>query len=284
MHLPVIRFFFAVLFVHIFFQISVSGQKLRYQFELGKTYAYSTRIDTKTSGQMMGQELRMSSGVDFDYSMRILQRGNKLFTLQVTIEKFDVHLHVPLMGFNDSTIAMKEYIGKRILVLMSDRGKILSVEHVDSLPPSRISLIAGVTPSSIFRKLFFELPEEDMEMNGSWKKNIPDTVTQGLLTMVTKQHVEFKIVGTEKKSDYDCWKISIAGSSTMEGSGAQGANNVIVDGIIKNRGSVFIAPGDGVLVFAEQSVDNDLTTTITGTDTGASTMTVNTTIQSALLR
>jgi hypothetical protein len=284
MYLRAIRFYFVSLLILISFHKSDSGQKLRYQFRQGKTYTYSTRIDTKTSAQMMGQELRMSSSVDFDYSVMMIQRSENNYTLQVTFEKFNVKLHVPLMGFNDSTIVMKEYSGKRILVLMTDRGKIFSIEQIDSLPLSRIPIIANLTPSTIFRKLFFELPEEDMEMNGSWKKNTPDTVTQGNLTMVTKQHIEFKIVGTEKKNDYDCWKISITGSSTMEGSGSQGANNMTVDGIIKNLGSVFIAPGDGLFVFAEQSIDNDMTTTITGPEIGASTMTVNTTIQSVLLR
>jgi hypothetical protein len=284
MYLHSIRLSFVSLLVFIIFQISDSGQKLHYQFNQGKTCTYSTRIDTKTSAQMMGQELRMSSGVDFDYSMRMVRSDGHLYTLQVTFEKFDVHLHVPLMGFNDSTIAMKEYIGKRILVLMTDRGRILSIDQVDSLPLCRIQLIANLTPLSIFRKLFFELPEEDMEIHGSWKKNVPDTVIQGNITMVTKQRVEFTIVGAEKKNDYDCWKVLITGSSTMEGSGTQGANTVNVDGIIKNRGSVLIAPGDGILVSAEQFIDNDLTTTITGPEMGASTMTINTTIQTDLLR
>jgi hypothetical protein len=274
---------FMLFFIALFFQISDSGQRLRYQFKQGKTYSYSTRIDTKTSGQMMGQEFIISSDVDFDYSMRVIHMSENRYTMQATFEKYDVNLHIPILGFNDSTVIMKEYVGKRMIVLMTDRGKILSIEQVDSLPPCRIQFIANLSPLNIFRKLIFELPEEAMDMNGSWKNKNPDAVTQGNLTIVTQQDVEFKIVGAEKKNSYDCWKILITGSSTLEGSGSQGANTVTVDGIIKNHGSVFIAPVDGVFVSAEQTVENELTTTITGQETGASTMIVNTSIRSLLV-
>ena len=132
-------------------QISIAGQKLRYNFEKGKALKYSTVVENKISGQSMGQEFSMASGTDLDYSISLINTSDGVIALTAKFEKFNIKLNMPMMGFNDSTIAMQEYIGKRIKVVMTDRGKTLSVEPIDTIPPSREQMMANVTPSDLFK-------------------------------------------------------------------------------------------------------------------------------------
>ena len=257
-------------------QISSAGQKLRYNFEQGKTYKYSTTIESKTSGQSMGQEFTMTTNAAIDYSFLLLNANNGVITLKVEFEKFNIKLNMPMMGFNDSTIVMQEYIGKRVKVVISDRGKTLSVEPIDTIPPSRIQMMAALTPSDLIKQILLELPEKELNVNDSWKKESPDTISRGGMRMVVKPNIEYKIAEAEKKNDYDCWKIAINGSSTIEGSGSQRGADVTIDGTVKINGAAYFAPAEGVAVLSDQTSETEMTTTATGSQTGASTMSIST--------
>ena len=187
MHLRIFRFILTGIFVLLFCQISTSGQKLRYKFEKEKEYKYSTIVDSKTSGQAMGQEFSMTTGAEFNYSISFISADADVMTLMVRCEKFNIKINMPMMGFNDSTIVMQEYIGKRIKVMMTDKGKTLAVEPIDTIPPSRVQMMASLTPSDIFRQLMIELPEKEVDVNDSWKNNNPDTISRGGMEMVMKQ-------------------------------------------------------------------------------------------------
>ena len=279
-----IRISLIAFLVFLVCQISTAGQKLRYNFEKGKAYKYSTVVGSKTSGQSMGQEFTMTSGADFDYSISLISTNNDVMTLAVKFEKFNIKLNMPMMGFNDSTIVMQEYVGKRVKVVITDKGKTLSVEPIDTIPPSRLQMMASLTPSDLFKQILIELPEKELDLNGSWKKDMPDTISRGGMKMLVKPNIIFTIVGAEKKNDFNCWKIAIAGTSAIEGSGNQRGADVTIDGTVKINGTAYIAPEEGVFVLSEQSNETEMTTTATGSQTGASTMSINTTVKTTLVK
>jgi hypothetical protein len=121
-------------------------------------------------------------------------------------------------------------------------------------------------------------------LNDTWKKDAPDTVSRGGMKMTVKPNIEYKIVGEEKKNDLKCWKIIFSGTSTIEGSGNQRGMDVTIDGTVKVKGTAYFAPGEGISVLTEQSSDTDMTTTFTGQQTGASTMSISSTVKSALVK
>jgi hypothetical protein len=256
----------------------------RYKFEKGKVYKYSTTMENSTSGQMMGQEFTVTSSANFDYSLMLTTVNNGIISLTTTFDRFDLKLNMPMMGFNDSIIVMKEYIGKRVKVTLSEQGKTLSVEPIDTIPPSRLQMMANLTPTELFRYFVLEIPEKKLDTNVVWKKDTPDTTMRSGMKMVTKNNIDFKVVGRENKKEYQCWNISLNGTSTIEGSGSQRGNDVTIDGSIKVNGSVYIAPKEGIFVFSEQANVMDMTTTVSGAQTGASTMAINTKIKTELVK
>ena len=87
---------------------------------------------------------------------------------------------------------------------------------------------------------------------------------------------------SEKKNDLNCWKITLAGTNAIEGSGNQRGTDVTIDGTGKISGTMYIAPAEGVFVLSEQSNETEITTTVTGSQTGASTLSINTTMKTEL--
>jgi hypothetical protein len=104
------------------------------------------------------------------------------------------------------------------------------------------------------------------------------------MKMIIKHNIDCKIVGTEKKNEMKCWKIALSGTSTIEGSGNQRGNDVTIDGTVKINGSVYFAPAEGVSVLSEQTSETEMTTTVTGSQTGATTLTISTTAKSMLIK
>jgi hypothetical protein len=226
----------------------------------------------------------VTSGADLVYSISLLSADAGVITLKAQFEKFNVKLNMPMMGFNDSTIAMNEYIGKRIKMVITEKGKTLSVEPIDTIPPSRVQMMAGLTPSDLFKQILLELPEKAVDVNDSWKKENPDTMARNGMKMIIKHNIDCKIVGTEKKNEMNCWKIALSGTSTIEGSGNQRGTDVTIDGTVKINGSVYFAPAEGVSVLSEQTSETEMTTTVTGSQTGATTLTISTTAKSMLIK
>jgi hypothetical protein len=278
------RIFFAVMTLFLIWQVSTAGQKLRYHFEKGKTYKYTTFVESKTSGQSNGQEFTLTSGADFDYSLSWISADAGNITLKLVFDKFHIKLNMPMMGFNDSTIVMQEYVGKRIKVVVTESGKTLSVEPIDTIPPSNLQTMINLSPSELFKQILLELPEKEMNVNETWKKNNPDSISRSGLKMVVKPNIEFTIAGKEKKIDLPCWKITFNGTSAIEGSGSQRGADVTVDGTVKMKGTAYFAPAEGVAVYLEQSSDTDMTTTQTGSQTGAMTLSVSTKVKNSLVK
>jgi len=53
---------------------------------------------------------------------------------------------------------------------------------------------------------------------------------------------------------------------------------------VKISGTAYIAPAEGVFVFSEQSNNTEMTTTATGSQTGASTLIIDTKVKTILIK
>jgi hypothetical protein len=235
-------------------------------------------------GQVGGQDFTITSGINMGYSIVLENADLSIFTLIMTFDKFDIKLNMPMMGYNDSTVVMKEYLGKRMKLVVTDLGKTISITPIDTIPPSRIQMIAGIDPSDLCRRLFIELPEKEVDINSTWKKELPDTTIKNGIKMLIKHNIDFIVVGAESKAEYNCWKIAINGKSAIEGSGSQGGNDVTIDGTVRVGGAVYFAPKEGIFISAEQPMETDLTTTVTGPQSMVQTMSINTLTRGNLLK
>jgi hypothetical protein len=276
------QYIWAAIIIVLFAVSLEAGQKLRYKFEQGKKYSYATTVDNKTTGQGMGQEFTVTAVSNLDYTVVVDTVRDGSFKLTITLDKFVNKINMPAMGFSDSTIAMTEWEGKRVSVTMSELGKVLSIEAIDQIPPSKLGMLLRVGPTDMFRRIFFEFPDRELGVDTVWKNTDPDTTRQMGLTIAVKPNLEFKVAGRESKNGLDCWKIVFSGTNLTTGSGSMQGMDITVDGSTKISGTVFFAPKEGVFISAEQSNDAESTQTFTGAQSGAQSSTSIIAIKSAL--
>lgn len=260
---------FAAALLIVFVVSSEAGQKLRYKFEQGKKYSYATTVDNKTTGQGMGQEFTVTAVSNLNYTVVLDTVKEGTIELVVTLDKFVNKINMPAMGFNDSTVTMTEWEGKRVKVVMNDLGKVFSVEAIDPIPPSKFEMMLRVGPTEMFRRVFFELPDQELGIDSVWKNTNSDTSHQMGLAIVVKPNLEFKIAGKEMKNGLNCWKIVFNGTNITSGSGSMQGLDISVDGSTKISGTVYFAPKEGVFVSAEQSNNAEATQTFSGAQSGA---------------
>ena len=236
-----------------------SGQRLRYQLEKGKTYSYSANVVGVNEAYL----------ADIDYSIEVNDAKEEVYTLTIVFQKWTMKATIAiykinnwLAGTHDSTIVMKEYIGKRIKVVMTERGKILSTVPIDTMVTSDIFTIGNIdrasTPINFLKRLFIEFPEKEMAMYDSWKENIPDTTTIGSLNMVREPNIKYTVAGTETRNGFDCWKITFRGASTSEGIGTQNGYERTRDETEIASGNACFVPAKGIFVFFEHFEDWEL--------------------------
>ena len=255
------------------FSPSAADKVLRYKYETGKPYSYNVIVETKTSGQAMGQEFTATVVNDFQFTLQVTEKSADQLTFKATIDKFLTRIDVPLMGMNDSTIEMKNFIGKRFEVVMTTRGKTLSVTPLDSIPPTRGMQMMQSNPADLFQRIFVELPEQEAPLQSTWKTTKSDTIMRSGIRIITKPEINFIITAEEQHAGYKCRKIEFNGKSTMEGTGTVQGLEVTVDGTMMLKGTMFVATKEGILTGGEQSTDMDMTQTFSGQQTGAQSMT-----------
>jgi hypothetical protein len=234
------------------------GEKLRYQMAKGATHQYTVTSDNKTTAQMQGQDFTTKAWSLFGISMvgDDLSKNGDL----VVIAKVDTNISKidsPMM--KDTARVMKDINGKRVRVTLTALGKTVNSENVDPIPPAPASPMGGsINPADFMRRLFLELPEQEVGVGDTWKQMKPDTTNAQGMKIITKPDVVYKIAGTEKMGGYDCVKITYEGTATQYGSGSRQGMELVLDGTVKSSGTAFFAPKEGLLIAIENSSTSDL--------------------------
>ncbi len=250
-----------------------AGEKFRYKFEKGKTYRYQVTTDSRTSGSMGGMEFTADSKLSFVTAMVSQGMTSEGLELIATLERATAMINVPMMGLRDSTMELSDYVGKRVRLVVSDRGKLVSFTIIDTVVAGRMSMMLGGAPTELLKRLLVTLPEGPMEAKGAWKENTPDTTKNGGVTMVIRPNIDFQAVGKETKGAHEAWKIMVNGVSAMEGAGTARGMDVTVDGSTKIAGTLHFAPKAGLLVEYDATTDSEVTQTFSGAQSGAQLMT-----------
>ncbi len=240
------------------------GEKLRYQLVKGATHQYTITADNKTRAQMMGQDFTTKAWSMFGITMvgeDVGKAGELIIIAKVdtNISKIDS----PMM--KDTARVLKEINGKRVRLTISPLGKTLNSESVDQIQQTQaMQMMGGANPADFMRRLFVELPEQEVGTGDSWKQTKPDTSNAQGMKMITKPDVTYKILGTEKMGGYDCLKISYEGTASQYGTGSRQGMELVLDGTVKTSGTAYFAPKEGLLVGIDNSSTSDMNISGTG--------------------
>ena len=217
----------------------------------------------------MGQDFSLSSKFSIDCSLTAVDKNDSAFTVLILFRSFKGVLNFPLMGFYDSSFSMNEWTDKRIRLVFTPRGKILTAQALDDIAVSDIGTMLHIDPVAIAQRLILELPPQEIDTNVPWKKTNADTMNQSGVNIITKPNIDYKLGGKEVCGHLECRKMVFGGSSTIVGSGTTQGIDVSIDGTMKTDGAALFAEGNGLLVSVRQTQETDMTQTLSGAQTGA---------------
>ncbi len=232
--------------------------KLTYKFEKGKNYRYKEMTDGKIKQEMMGREIKMTSGSEtvnkFEVD-NIDKSGN--ITLIFSAETATMTSKTPMA---DTTLVLTELIGKRSKLMLSPVGKIQTRETIDTVVFR--SRMAGSAQRDIIKFPVFS--DQALKIGDSWKSIFVDTVEQmgGKIVMTTE--VGYKLAGKEKKLEKDCLRIEFSGNISTEGKASMQGIDLYIEGSGKTNGLIYFDHKAGLLVSEEADSDTETTMATTG--------------------
>jgi hypothetical protein len=245
-------------------QASTGGEKLRYQMSKGTTYRYKLTSDNSTRIQQMGQEFAISSGGMFGVSLTVEDVGKDgELTCVGKVDTNFSRIDSPMM--KDTALVFKEVNGKRSRLTFTALGRTLNAVPIDTVQQTQaMAMLGGLNVTDILRRLLIELPEQPIGAGESWKRTRPDTANVQGIKLITKPDIKYTVVGNEKISGFDCVKISVDGTSSQYGSGSVQGMEIVFDGTVKTKGTMYFAPKQGILVSVESTSSGDSNVSGTG--------------------
>ena len=260
------------------------GEKLRYQMPKDVTIKYKLTIDSKTKAQAMGQDFTATSWSMFGISLTGEEAGKN--GELICVGKVDTNLSKidsPMM--KDTARVIKEINGKRVRLRLSPLGRTLKSVQVDEIPQSpAMQMMGGGNPTEFLGRLFVELPEKESGVGDSWKQTRPDTTNAQGMKVITKPNVTFTIAGNETVAGCECLKISFEGTSSQYGTGSMQGTELVLDGTVKSKGTVYFAPKEGLMISLEQTSSNETNVSGTGEQMFTSTRSTTTTSKIVLVK
>lgn len=251
------KFLPAVLLAAMFISAQLSAQDaLEYKFAKGKTYLYSTASFNNVTQEMAGQEMKFSGETRF--LLRAVVDDVKSGSI-VLIVSADSAVSRSKSAMRDTTMVLKDLIGKRMKITVSKAGDVLDRQIIDSIQ-------TAVQMRGAQRELLqlLVLPAKPVKQGDKWSSTKSDTVDQMGGKVFTTTQFEFTHAGKEQKLGHNCVKISFTAKMTTNGNMKMQGMELFIEGGGKSSGTTYFDAAKGVPVIVESVTDMETTMAATG--------------------
>jgi len=234
--------------------------RMEYKFEKGKTHVYRVLSNNDITQEVQGQEMKITS--DSRSVVRLVVENalsSGSMVLVISADSMVTHSKNPMM---DTTLVMKNMIGKRVKLTIGKSGKVESREIVDSMQYD----VAGMNIRTPQREALniFVLPEKELKVGDKWTDSRSDTTDVGTGKMVTTSEMEYTLAGTEARSGHQCLKVTYTGKLTTGGKMNRMGMDIFTEGTGKIAGTLYFDHVKGLLVGDESTRDVESTLAVTG--------------------
>ena len=231
---------------------------LQYKLEKGKVYRFADTTLVKSSQEMMGQEVKSTSTVLTTTRLVPAEiRADGSTVLTVSPDVMSVSIKNARM---DTTMVIKDVIGKRTRLTISKLGETISREVIDSV---NLSGMAAQTGRQDMVRLHV-MPSKPVKVGEKWNATKRDTLDSQGGKMVTVSVSDFTLLSSETKSGTPCVKISYTGKLTISGKGTMNGMEFFVEGTGTTSGTYFVDIATGMPVVEDSKYDVESTVAITG--------------------
>jgi hypothetical protein len=250
-----------ILFVGAVASLAADAQEqytLQYKFEKGKVYRFADTTLVKSSQEMMGQEVKSTSTVLATTRLVPTEiRADGSTVLTVSPDVMTVSIKNARM---DTTMVLKDMIGKRSRLTISKLGETISRQVIDTV---NLSGMAAATGRQDMVRLHI-MPSTPVKIGEKWTATKPDTFDAGGGKMITVSTIDFTLLSRETKAGTECLKISYAGKMTISGKGSMNGADYFIEGTGTTSGTYFADISTGLPVWEDSKYDVESTVAITG--------------------
>lgn len=233
------------------------GYNLKYNFEKGKAYKYSSFTDGTITQSMMGQEMKIGLESKIFLKMETEDLIGDQFSLLVSIDSGKVRTNMPM---KDTTMSLKESEGKRTRIVVEKNGKVVKKEIVDTVMTGMEAM--GGMGNEITKLVV--LPDKGIKLGETWNNQSVDSVEMMGGKITTTSNLDYTLTGTIDTLGYNCLVISFLGKTSSEGSAKIMGMELFIEGTGKNSGKLYFQPSKGLIVFVDVLLDNEMTMAATG--------------------
>jgi hypothetical protein len=231
---------------------------LQYKLEKGTVYRFADTSLVKASQEMMGQEMKSTSTVIATTRLVPAEtRPDGSMVLTVSPDIISISVKSARM---DTTIVVKDAIGKRTRLTISKLGETISREVIDTV---KLTGMAAQTGRQDMVRLHM-MPSKPVKIGEKWTATKPDTTEAMGGKMVTVSTGDFTLLSKEKKLGYECVKISYTGKLTISGKGSMNGADFFVEGTGTTSGTYFQDIATGMPVWEDSKYNMESTVALTG--------------------
>lgn len=237
-----------------------NGMIMKYAVQADRNLKYQTTYSFEQDMEVKGQKIQITAKGGQDLLMKPLEsKGNDLEYL-VTIEDMASKINTPrgVMMAN-----LDKVIGQSFNYTVSPLGAELEYSGAEAITydfgMGQLKSIA-----SDVQAFFPDLPEHPVKPGDSWKSydNITENTGSGKVTMAFTNINTFEKL--EKYNGYDCMKINVVYTSTLEGEGSQNGADLFTTGTLKGTSTWYYAYKKGILVSYETDGNGETITEVKG--------------------
>jgi len=223
----------------------------------GKTYQYTSADSVDMLQEIMGMQQKVNTvahGTVTIESEGVDDAGNVTFLMWY--DALEMKLSSMVM---DTTFTNPAgLVGKKIRKSIRPNGDQVKTTEIDQLDAQ----LRQQMP--IDKEFFLNLPEVKLRQNEAVKVTDSDTLSLMGGLMTSKSEAEYVVTGTEKRAGYNCAVVTFSGNVEIDGDANVGGMKLVIEGDGKVKGVIYFAEEQGFLVVSEQTIDMEMSATMSG--------------------
>jgi hypothetical protein len=212
--------------------------------------------------EMMGQNVETVTDASTGYTIegKGLDKKKNIKT-EATFTSMSMVTQSPQGENNYDTSSI---IGKPFGVTFSPLGKSLEYSGIDSTMVLNLGQGGTRSVKDLFRNPLQDMPDHPVKIGDTWTQSDSVTVPQGGLNITVKTEGTLTLKGFEEQDGFECAKIAIEGTGTIDGQGQQMGMDVAIEGDIESHGTIYFAYKKGVLVKSQSESFTEMTAALSG--------------------
>ncbi len=231
---------------------------LSYKFTKGKSYLYRNVTTSDMTQEAMGREMKFSNSsndvVRFEVN-DLASNGDAdlIFTLDSAV------VRTSMMG-RDTTLDVSALLGKRVKATITPLGEVKKFEEVDSVSVQN----RFVSISQLVNSFFARLAGKEIKTGDSWNGSVIDTIKNFGGAIIDTTNFVYTLAGKENKLGHSCLKIPFTSSLRLNGNGNMQGMELFINGNGKASGTIYFDAENGLLVYEESNMNNNMTMSTSG--------------------